>query len=199
MTRILLTCALLCSLWGMAQAQDLGAAASGFVACNERHGSGCEVTYSSSGSVRETPALMEFVARINRSINAAIRYESDDVHFGRDYWTVPTDGSGDCEDYALAKKVALERAGVPSGALRLAFVFARHGSTVELNRDPEHVVLLLVTDRGTYILDSPIAVGNRGHADQLRTRDQAIDYAFYVIQNKDGRWESQQDLRITLR
>ena len=54
---------------------------------------------------------------INRAINLAIRGKSDLAQWGvEDRWTAPlatlTSGSGDCEDYAIAKYVALTEAGV---------------------------------------------------------------------------------------
>jgi predicted transglutaminase-like cysteine proteinase len=64
---------------------------------------------------------------INRAINLAIQPTSDLVQWGvPDRWSAPletlTSGRGDCEDYAIAKYVALERAGVSADDLRLVIV-----------------------------------------------------------------------------
>src|SRR6476620_6158371 len=61
---------------------------------------------------------------INRAINLAIRPMSDLAQHGRiDVWTSPlatlASGSGDCEDYAIAKFVALRRAGIAPEDLRI--------------------------------------------------------------------------------
>ncbi|MEB2525609.1 transglutaminase-like cysteine peptidase, partial [Burkholderia multivorans] len=60
----------------------------------------------------------------NRAVNQAIRYVSDFAQFGEaDRWTAPlatfATGKGDCEDYAIAKYIALIEAGVPREELRL--------------------------------------------------------------------------------
>ena len=64
---------------------------------------------------------------INRAINLAIRPMSDLAQYGRiDVWTSPlarfTRGAGDCEDYAIAKFMALRRAGVAPDDLRIVVV-----------------------------------------------------------------------------
>jgi predicted transglutaminase-like cysteine proteinase len=63
----------------------------------------------------------------NRAVNAAIRYVSDYAQFGEaDRWSAPlatfATAKGDCEDYAIAKYVALREAGFPEGELRLVLV-----------------------------------------------------------------------------
>lgn len=63
----------------------------------------------------------------NRAINLAIRPASDAAQYGEDdVWSPPLAtferGAGDCEDYAIAKLVALRLAGVPSEDLRIVVV-----------------------------------------------------------------------------
>jgi predicted transglutaminase-like cysteine proteinase len=72
----------------------------------------------------------------------------DDIkHYGRaEYWTIPTDGRGDCDDYAVTKRAQLIAAGIPASALRLAVAVTP--------RSVRHAVLTVATDRGDYILDS---------------------------------------------
>jgi predicted transglutaminase-like cysteine proteinase len=67
------------------------------------------------------------IDRINRTINSAIRYTSDREQFGvPDLWSAPLatlrSGKGDCEDYAIAKYVALRDAGFSTNDLRLLIV-----------------------------------------------------------------------------
>ncbi len=64
---------------------------------------------------------------INRAINLAIRPMSDLAQWGvLDRWSAPletlTTGRGDCEDYAIAKYVALIQAGVAAEDVRLVIV-----------------------------------------------------------------------------
>ncbi len=64
---------------------------------------------------------------INRAINLAIRPMSDLAQWGAlDRWSAPletlTTGRGDCEDYAIAKYVALTQAGVAAEDVRLVIV-----------------------------------------------------------------------------
>jgi len=89
-----------------------------------------------------SPAALQFLAivdgakaregrarlgEINRAINLAIRPMSDLAQYGQiDVWTSPlatlTRGAGDCEDYAIAKFVALRRAGIAAEDLRIVIM-----------------------------------------------------------------------------
>jgi predicted transglutaminase-like cysteine proteinase len=67
------------------------------------------------------------VGVINRAINLAIRPTSDLTQWGvEDRWSAPLvtlgSGRGDCEDYAIAKYVALREAGVDENDVRLVIV-----------------------------------------------------------------------------
>jgi predicted transglutaminase-like cysteine proteinase len=64
---------------------------------------------------------------INRAINLAIKATSDFEQWGvADRWSAPletfTTHRGDCEDYAIAKYVALRAAGIPAEDLKLVVV-----------------------------------------------------------------------------
>jgi predicted transglutaminase-like cysteine proteinase len=72
------------------------------------------------------------LAEINRAINLAIRPMEDLVQYGKvDVWSSPlvtfNTGTGDCEDYAIAKYVALQMAGVPAEDLRIVVVLDLNG------------------------------------------------------------------------
>jgi predicted transglutaminase-like cysteine proteinase len=67
------------------------------------------------------------LGEINRAINLAIRPMSDLAQYGEiDVWTSPlvtfAHGAGDCEDYAIAKFVALRLAGVAPADLRIVIM-----------------------------------------------------------------------------
>ena len=113
------------------------------------------------------PATMRFIAvidaargldgrarldAVNRAVNGAIRYMTDmEQHGVEDLWSSPlatfTTGLGDCEDYAIAKYVALRQAGVAAGDLRI--VLAR-----DLTLREDHAVLAARLDGRWVILDN---------------------------------------------
>src|SRR5271154_7437266 len=73
------------------------------------------------GRAREGRARL---GEINRAINLAIRPMSDLAQYGQiDVWSSPlatfASGAGDCEDYAIAKFVALRLAGVSPEDIRI--------------------------------------------------------------------------------
>lgn len=67
------------------------------------------------------------IGEINRSINLLIRWVDDQTQYGvADLWASPlvtfASGAGDCEDYAIAKYVALREVGFAPEDLRLVVV-----------------------------------------------------------------------------
>ena len=95
------------------------------------------------------------IGDINRAINLAIRPVSDMAQYGvEDYWASPLAvlkaGAGDCEDYAIAKFVALREAGVMPADLRL--VILRDPATSE-----DHAVVRR-TKRGRVSASSIIVI-----------------------------------------
>lgn len=86
--------------------------------------------------------LMGTLKRINSQVNRSIRPRNDG---GVDVWSVDV-SSGDCEDYALTKRRALIKAGVPASSLRLAYVKTRAGEG--------HAILVVKTTRGDFVLDN---------------------------------------------
>jgi predicted transglutaminase-like cysteine proteinase len=114
-----------------------------------------------------SPAALQFLAfvdnararegrarlgEINRAINLAIRPMSDQAQFGEpDVWSSPlmtlARGAGDCEDYAIAKFVALRQAGVSGDDLRI--VIMRDAS-----RGEDHAVAAARLDGHWLMLDN---------------------------------------------
>ena len=89
---------------------------------------------------------------INRAINLAIHPMSDLAQWGvEDRWTAPlatlTTGFGDCEDYAIAKYVALMQAGVAAEDVQLIIVR-------DLARDGDHAVVAVRLDGHWIMLDN---------------------------------------------
>ena len=88
----------------------------------------------------------------NRAVNMAIRYVSDFAQYGEaDRWSAAlatfATGKGDCEDYAIAKYVALTEAGFPRDDLQLVLVRNRAARQ-------DHAVLAARLDDHWLILDS---------------------------------------------
>ncbi len=82
-------------------------------------------------------AVLDAVNALANRVPAA----SDQEHWGQgEYWATPAEfvasDGGDCEDYAIAKYVALRAAGVPAGNLRLIYVKALTAQRIE-----NHMVL----------------------------------------------------------
>ena len=75
----------------------------------------------------------EILRRVNDHWNRTVRFGEDiDIWRQDDYWATPLEtmgrGSGDCEDYVIAKYFTLRALGVPESRLRLTYVRARIGS-----------------------------------------------------------------------
>ncbi len=92
------------------------------------------------------------IGMINRAINLAIRPVSDLAQWGViDHWSAPletfTIGRGDCEDYAIAKYVALIQAGVAAEDVRLIIVR-------DLDVGEDHAVVAAHLDGDWVILDN---------------------------------------------
>ncbi|WP_291856120.1 transglutaminase-like cysteine peptidase [Bradyrhizobium sp.] len=91
----------------------------------------------------------------NRGVNTAIRYVSDQAQHGEtDRWTAPlatyATAKGDCEDYAIAKYVALTAAGFSRNDLQLVLVRDR-----AVRQD--HAVLAARLDGRWLMLDNRFA------------------------------------------
>jgi len=92
------------------------------------------------------------LGHINRAINLAIRPASDLALYGEiDVWSSPLAtlamGAGDCEDYAIAKLVALRAAGIDSDDLRLTILR-------DDRRGQDHAVVAARLDGHWLILDN---------------------------------------------
>ncbi len=101
------------------------------------------------GRLREGRARL---GEINRAINLAIRPVSDLAQYGEvDVWSSPLvtfdRGAGDCEDYAIAKLVALRFAGVEAADLRLVIVR-------DVAREEDHAVAAARLEGRWLILDN---------------------------------------------
>src|SRR6267378_3638920 len=114
-----------------------------------------------------SPAALQFLAivdnakaregrarlgEINRAINLAIRPMSDLAQYGaEDVWSSPlvtfASGAGDCEDYAIAKFVALRHAGISPDDLRIVIMH-------DTMRGEDHAVAAAKLDGHWLMLDN---------------------------------------------
>ncbi|MBV8851682.1 MAG: transglutaminase-like cysteine peptidase [Methylobacteriaceae bacterium] len=119
----------------------------GWVDFCQRYRGECEAPELPATDVNLTPQTMKEIERVNHWVNSNITPMSDMEHWGVvDQWDYPTDGKGDCEDYALLKRKLLIEEGLPRQALLMTVV-------KDLNNDG-HAVLTVKTNRGDFILDN---------------------------------------------
>ena len=119
----------------------------GFVSFCMRFTGQCDAAPGAASLVVLNDQTWRTLIQINRAVNDAIWPEDDEAHYGRpEFWTIPTDGYGDCDDYAVTKRKDLLAAGLPAPALRLAVVMTPS--------DMRHAVLTVATDKGDLVLDN---------------------------------------------
>lgn len=117
--------------------------------------------------------LLALAKRVNTRVNNAVEHLSDlENHGTADYWTLPSNGRGDCEDFALQKMKELLAAGVAPKRLLMAVALYRRGEN--------HAVLILRLDSGDLVLDN---LTNR-----IRSPDRT-GYRFLAMQSEEDRSE----------
>ena len=89
-----------------------------------------------------TADVMSTLKRVNGHVNRSIKPRNDS---GADVWSASAT-SGDCEDYVLAKRRALIKAGIPSSSLRIAYTKTRSGVG--------HAILIVKTNGKDLVLDN---------------------------------------------
>jgi predicted transglutaminase-like cysteine proteinase len=94
-----------------------------------------------ASSVTYSQDLVAQLKAVNAKVNASIKPVKSEKG---DVWSLNV-STGDCEEYVLAKRKALIRAGMPASALSIMFVLANGEG---------HAVLGVQTDKGLYVLDN---------------------------------------------
>ncbi|NBS34704.1 MAG: transglutaminase [Methylocystaceae bacterium] len=119
----------------------------GWVDFCQRHPEECQDNDQVAQDINLTPEALRKISHINLQVNKSIDPITDQDQWGViDQWDFPSQGRGDCEDYALLKRQKLIESGFPKSALLLTVVKEQNGDG--------HSVLTLKTDRGDYILDN---------------------------------------------
>jgi predicted transglutaminase-like cysteine proteinase len=122
-------------------------APSGYRAFCDRNPDECRIQKGQPDKLVFGDELWATLEKVNFVVNTTVHPMDDIEHYGvTEFWTVPVDGEGDCEDYVLAKRKMLVLLGLPQAALRITVVVN--------NRFVRHAVLTVVTDRGDYVLDN---------------------------------------------
>jgi predicted transglutaminase-like cysteine proteinase len=90
-----------------------------------------------------TPDIAALIKSVNETVNHTVTPQNDPE--GEDNWDVVT-SSGDCEDYAIAKRKELIDKGLSSGVTRLAVAVTPDGIG--------HVVVVVRSNIGDLVLDN---------------------------------------------
>jgi predicted transglutaminase-like cysteine proteinase len=107
----------------------------------------CEVPVLRSADAPLDERRWRELLNINATVNRDIEPMTDIDHWGvAERWSYPTDGRGDCEDYALEKRRQLIAAGWNRQSLLITVVRDKKGDG--------HAVLTVKTDRGDFVLDN---------------------------------------------
>lgn len=138
----------------LARADQLAAVARGrasppaaFLAFCTKHPPECRQSGPLTRSAALSAERRRDLDEVNAQVNATISELSDMDHHGReDVWSIPTDGRGDCEDFALLKRKLLIQRGWPSSTLLVTVVGTPGGEG--------HAVLMVTTSAGDLVLDN---------------------------------------------
>lgn len=142
-TPLIAACSLIAAL--VLSTQALAVPPSGHTHFCNNEGS-CPQTYERPNARIVLQDHWQLLNDVNTHVNRTIRPLTDWENHGKtEWWTYPTNGAGDCEDFALEKQRVLTAHGIPASALMIAIVHTHNGE--------EHAVLLVATDRGRVVLD----------------------------------------------
>ncbi|MGK2739366.1 transglutaminase-like cysteine peptidase [Tepidicaulis sp. LMO-SS28] len=120
----------------------------GFIGFCLRHTDECETGPDVAPAALDlTGERWRDLREVNEFVNTTIEPVEDiDLYHRTEWWTYPSNGAGDCEDYALLKRKLLIERGWPADALLLSVVKEANGDG--------HAVLTVVTQDGDYVLDN---------------------------------------------
>lgn len=142
--------------------------------------------WSDALNIFQAEAEQKKLNDVNEYVNRKLSFESDLIVWAReDYWATPIEallkGSGDCEDYAIAKYFALKFSGVPVSKLRITYVKARIGGK-DSNITQAHMVLTYYStpDAEPLVLDNLVS--------EIRPASRRTDLAPIFSFNSEGVW-----------
>jgi predicted transglutaminase-like cysteine proteinase len=117
----------------------------GFIGFCARYLQECSGGAASTVVVALTSERRQQLDTVQAEVNDSIRPRENPAHV----WDYPTDGTGDCNKFALAKRRALIALGWPREALLLTAALTEGGEG--------HLVLVARTDAGDLVLDNRLA------------------------------------------
>jgi predicted transglutaminase-like cysteine proteinase len=107
----------------------------------------CAQGDTGEGRFNADPARLAELDAINRQVNASVEPVTDmDLYGVPEWWAIPANGRGDCEDYALLKRQMLIRRGWPVSSVLMTVVRDEKGEG--------HAVLTARTAQGDFVLDN---------------------------------------------
>jgi len=119
----------------------------GFVQFCQREPGECAGSSTRSERFDATPVRLSELDAVNRWVNRTIAPATDMELYGvSEFWTLPRNGKGDCEDYVLLKRHILIERGWPPDAVLITVVRDERGEG--------HAVLTARTSQGDFILDN---------------------------------------------
>jgi predicted transglutaminase-like cysteine proteinase len=126
------------------------------------------------------------VSAVNTFFNRRIIFREDAENWGvNDYWASPLEslnrGTGDCEDYSIAKYATLVALGVPHSKLRLVYVRATLGGAGGVAMP--HMVLAYYPSPGA----DPLILDNLIH--DVRSASLRPDLSPVFSFNAEGLWQ----------
>lgn len=158
-------------------------------AVQQRYGSDAAAAakdWNDALTVLQSGAEQQKLKNINEYFNRKLRFVPDSVTWGReDYWATPIEalmkGSGDCEDYSIAKYFSLKFSGVPVSKLRITYVKARIGG-MDSNITQAHMVLTYypTPDAEPLVLDNLVS--------EIRPASRRTDLVPIFSFNSEGVW-----------
>lgn len=120
----------------------------GFVSFCMRNPTQCKDDRPPDSAVHLDAKTRGLIVSVNDRVNRTTTWVDDETLTGqREHFGFVRNGKGDCDDIALTKREILHSGGIPLHDLRLA-----------IGRNPKgelHAVLLVTTDQGDLVLDSP--------------------------------------------
>nr|WP_244427158.1 transglutaminase-like cysteine peptidase [Methyloferula stellata] len=139
-----------------------------------RYAGECNAGPATPLDVNLTPEALKQLERVNKLVNKSIVAVSDMDHWGvLDQWDYPSDGKGDCEDYALLKRKLLIEEGFPRQALLM--------TVVKDEQNDGHAILTIKTNHGEFILDNL--------TDEIKSWDRtAYKFVKRQSQNDENTW-----------
>jgi predicted transglutaminase-like cysteine proteinase len=117
----------------------------GFLGFCAKHLPECLSRGQEPTTIELTDERRQAIEAVQTTINASITPRLDPAHV----WDYSTDGTGDCNKFALTKRRELIAQGFPKGAVLLA--------TATTERGEGHLVVVVRTDRGDFVLDNRVA------------------------------------------